>query len=184
MDGEQVQAESSSSRRTVRRRRFELQFAFVIVGIVLIDIAVLGFQGSFSLTITAPPYGNLTVHCGTVANATSSVPTVELTNESRARLSANSSSAAYVVALEKLKNSCRIAGQLRFDGSVTAAVLGMVAVLTGLATSGRIKATSAHKGPAPPSNDRSPLGAGPGTLSRRYPFVGLADTRQMPLAGR
>jgi hypothetical protein len=149
MDGEQVQAEPSSSRRKVRRRGFELQFAFIIVGIVLIDIAVLGFQGSFSLTITAPPYGNLTVHCGTVANATSSVPTVELTNESRAKLSANSSSAAYVVALEKLKNSCRIAGQLRFDGSVTAAVLGVVAVLTGFATSGRTKATSARPGPGP-----------------------------------
>ena len=145
MDAEHVQAEPSPSRGRPRRWQIRLPFALMIVGIVLIDLAVLGLQGSFSLTIAAPPYGNLTVHCGTLANATSSVPTVQLSNESRAKLNATRAGAAYVVALEKLKNSCRIAGQLRFDASITAGILGLAAVLAGFAASARNKAVARQR---------------------------------------
>jgi len=137
MDAEHVQAEPSPSRGKARRRQIRLPFALMMLGIVLIDLAVLGLQGSFSLTIGARPYGNLTVHCGTLANATSSVPTVQLSNGSQAKLKTAGSSAAYVVALEKLKNSCRIAGQLRLDASIAAGVLGLAAVLAGCAAAGR-----------------------------------------------
>jgi hypothetical protein len=150
MDAEHVQPEPSPSRRSMRRKKIQLPVALMIVGIVLVDLAVLGLQGSFSLTIAAPSYGNLTVHCGTLANATSSVPTVRLSNGSRAKLKATGSGAAYVVALEKLKNSCRIAGQLRFDASITAAVLGLAAVFAAFMTSGRIKALAARSRPGPP----------------------------------
>jgi len=92
------------------------------------------------------------VHCGTLANATSGVPTVTLSNESRAKLRATGAGAGaeYVVAIEKLKNSCRMAGQLRFDGSITAAVLGLAAVFAGFMTSGRIKAVGPRSGREPP----------------------------------
>lgn len=129
---------------------FQLPIALLIAGIVLVDLAVLGLQGSFSVTIAARPYGNLTVHCGTIANATSSVPTVRLSNESDAKLRATGAGAAYVVAIEKLKNSCRMAGQLRFDASITAAVAGLAAVIAGFMTSGRIKAVAPRSGPEPP----------------------------------
>jgi hypothetical protein len=149
MDAEHVQAEPSPSRGKARARLIRLPFALMLVGVVLIDLAVLGLQGSFSLTIGARPYGNLTVHCGTLANATSSVPTVWLSNESQAKLKTTGSSAAYVVALEKLKNSCRIAGQLRFDASIAAGVLGLAAVLAGFAASSRNKAAERRSGPEP-----------------------------------
>jgi hypothetical protein len=134
----------------VRRKQSHLPVALIIVGVALIDLAVLGLQGSFSLTIAARPYGNLTVHCGTLANATSTVPTVRLSNESSAKLKATGSGAEYVVALEKLKNSCRIAGQLRFDGSITAGILGLAAVFAAFMTSGRSKALAPRSRHAPP----------------------------------
>jgi hypothetical protein len=172
MDAEHVQDEQGPSRRNVRRRQIQLPVALIIIGIVLIDIAVLGLQESFSLTITAPPYGNLTVHCGTLSNATSSVPTVRLSDDSRAKLNATTSGAAYVVALEKMKNSCRIAGQLRFDVSITAAVLGLAAIFAAFRTSGRIKATAERPGPAPPSDGRSVLRTG--RLAAASPSGGLS----------
>src|SRR5215475_14106621 len=106
MEPEHVQAEPSPSRRKARRGQIPLPVALMIVGIVLVDLAVVGLEGSFSLTIGAPVYGNLTVHCGTLENATSRVPTVRLSNESRAKLRATGGGAAYVVAIEKMKNSC------------------------------------------------------------------------------
>jgi len=155
MDAEHVQAEPSPSRAKARSRRIRLPFALVMVGIFLVDIAVLGLQGSFSLTIAAPSYGNLTVHCGTLANATSTVPTVRLSNGSRAKLKPTGSGAEYVVALEKLKNSCRIAGQLRFDASITVGVLGLAAVLAGFAVSGRNKAEHDGRAVSLPHDDGS-----------------------------
>jgi hypothetical protein len=130
-----------------------------MTGIVLIDIAMLGLQGSFSLTIAAPHYGNLTVHCGTLANATSNVPTVRLSYDGRAKLNPDGSGAAYVVTLEKLKNSCRIAAQLRFDGSIAAGVLGLAAVVAGFAVSGRNKSAIPRSDPEPPPVTRGPGGS-------------------------
>src|SRR5258708_37349758 len=132
MDAEHVQAEPSRQRRIGRRSKFQLPLALGIVGVGLVDIAVLGIRGSFSLTIAAPPYGHLLVHCGTLANATSSVPTVRLNNESRAKLRAMGSPSEFVVALEKLKNSCTIAAQLRIGGSITPGGLGLGAIPGGL----------------------------------------------------
>jgi len=151
MDADDVQAAPSHRRRNGGRGKIELPVALGVVGIVLIDIAVLGLQGSFSLTIAEPPYGNLTVHCGTLANATSSVPTVRLTNESRARLRAIGSPSDFVMALEKLKNSCRITGQLRFDGFITVGVLGLAAVIAAFAAIGRNKPAAPPSSPEPPS---------------------------------
>ena len=153
MDAEHVQAEPSRPRRIGRRSKFQLPLALGIVGVGLVDIAVLGIRGSFSLTIAAPPYGHLLVHCGTLANATSSAPTVRLSNESRAKLRAMGSPSEFVVALEKLKNSCTIAAQLRIGGSITAGVLGLAAILAGFVASGRYyKAAAPPASPEPPSS--------------------------------
>jgi hypothetical protein len=153
MDAEHVQVAPSRPGRNGRGGKIQLPVVLGVLGIVLIDIAVLGLQGSFSLTINEPPYGNLIVHCGTLANATSSVPTVRLSNESRAKLRAIGSPSDFVMALEKLKNSCRIAAQLRLDGSITVGVLGLAAVLAGFA------GVSRNKAAAPPSSPEHPSSA-------------------------
>jgi len=119
-----------------------------MIGIILIYIAILGLQGTFSVTISEPPYGNLTVDCGTLENATNSVPTVQLSNESRAKLKAAGSSPEFVVALEKLKNSCRIGGQLRLYGYITVGIIGLAAVIVGLVGFGANKAPAQPSGPA------------------------------------
>src|SRR5258708_834589 len=137
MDAEHVQAEPSRPRRIGRRSKFQLPLALGIVGVGLVDIAVLGIRGSFSLTIAAPPYGHLLVHCGTLANATSSAPTVRLSNESRAKLRAMGSPSEFVVALEKLKNSCRIAAQLRIGGTSTGGGAGLASIPVRVASTRR-----------------------------------------------
>jgi hypothetical protein len=153
MDAEHVQAAPNRPRRNGRRRESQLPLALAPVGVVLVFVAMLGLQGSFSLTITEPPYGNLIVHCGTLANATNSMPTLRLSNESRAKLRTMGSPSEFVVALEKLKNSCRIAGQLRIDLCITVGILGMGGVVAGFLAFGR------NKGAEPPSRPESPSSA-------------------------
>jgi hypothetical protein len=152
MDAEDVRAAPSRPRRNGRGREIQLPIALGIVGIVLVDVALLGLQGSFSLTIAQPPYGNLTVHCGTLANATKSMPTVRLSNESGKKLRSMGSPSEFVVALEQLKNSCRTGGLLRLDGSITVGILGLAAVLAGFVAIGRNRAGAPPSSPEPPSS--------------------------------
>lgn len=140
MEAEHVQAAPTRPRRNEFGRRIQLPLVLGMIGIVLILVALLGLLGSYSLTRTEPPYGDLTVHCGTVVNATGTVPTLGFSSESRVKLRTTGSASEAVVAIKKLSNSCRTVGQLRLDGSVILGALGLAAVVAGFVIFGRNKA--------------------------------------------